>query len=159
MSTLAGTSIPGATHKNADEERARRLHSSSSSPSHHVPMKIPDLRFEQSYLKGISKFVHTEHVNDGNGEGHMEVVKVDWGNVAWITFRDQMFMPLLQGLVWGAASQFIVPVSSYVRRQLSSIFGLRPPRPPVKTGEFTDRMRDWSKSLSRGAEANIALAK
>ena len=100
MSTLAGTSIPGSTHKSADEERARRLHSSSSSSSHHVPMKIPDLRFEHSYLKGISKFVHTEHISDGDGEGHTEVVKVDWGNVAWITFRDQMFMPLLQGLVW-----------------------------------------------------------
>ncbi len=63
-------------------------------------MKIPDLRFEQSYLKGVSKFVHTEHIDDGSKEGHLEVVNVDWGSVGWVTFRDQLFMPLLQGFLW-----------------------------------------------------------
>jgi len=156
MSTRAGTRIPDSSRRKSDEERPSRLHSSTS---HQRPMKIPDLRFEQSYLKGVSKFVHTEHIDDGSEAGHLEVVKVDWGSVGWVTFRDQLFMPLLQGFLWGTLSQFVAPVSSFVWRQLGSIFGIRPPRPSSKSGEFASRMRDWSKSLSRGAEANIALAK
>lgn len=42
---------------------------------------LPDLRFEQSYLASIQ---HAE----------------SWQRVAWITFRDQVFMPLTQGVLW-----------------------------------------------------------
>ncbi|KAH6664349.1 hypothetical protein F5X68DRAFT_265878 [Plectosphaerella plurivora] len=42
---------------------------------------MPDLRFEQSYLNSISK-------------------ADTWGKVAWITVRDQVMMPLIQGVVY-----------------------------------------------------------
>ncbi|KAK1599118.1 uncharacterized protein LY79DRAFT_665648 [Colletotrichum navitas] len=42
---------------------------------------MPDLRFEQSYLHSISK-------------------ADTWGRVAWITARDQVMMPLVQGVVY-----------------------------------------------------------
>ncbi|KAK1986803.1 hypothetical protein LZ30DRAFT_746208 [Colletotrichum cereale] len=42
---------------------------------------MPDLRFEQSYLHSISK-------------------ADTWGRVAWITTRDQVMMPLVQGVVY-----------------------------------------------------------
>ncbi|KAI5208764.1 hypothetical protein AUEXF2481DRAFT_6472 [Aureobasidium subglaciale EXF-2481] len=42
---------------------------------------LPDLRFEQSYLASIQN-------------------ATSWHMVAWITFRDQLFMPLTQGLLW-----------------------------------------------------------
>ncbi|KAF2843647.1 DUF1770-domain-containing protein [Patellaria atrata CBS 101060] len=42
---------------------------------------LPDLRFEQSYLKSIEQ-----------AEG--------WGPVLYITVRDQVFLPLLQGTLW-----------------------------------------------------------
>lgn len=42
---------------------------------------LPDLRFEQSYLASIQ-----------NAD--------TWQRVAWITFRDQVFMPLTQGIMW-----------------------------------------------------------
>ncbi|KAF2120236.1 hypothetical protein BDV96DRAFT_610250 [Lophiotrema nucula] len=42
---------------------------------------LPDLRFEQSYLKSIEK-----------AEG--------WGGVLWITFRDQVVMCFAQGVMW-----------------------------------------------------------
>ncbi|CAK3861883.1 hypothetical protein CBER1_08088 [Lecanosticta acicola] len=45
----------------------------------HVP--LPDLRFEQSYLKSI------EHTNG-------------WQGVAYVTIKDQVLMPLVQGMVW-----------------------------------------------------------
>merc|ERR1711977_253297 len=47
---------------------------------------LPDLRFEQSYLASIAGA-------DSN-----------W-KVAYITFRDQLILPLLQGMVWSLALQ------------------------------------------------------
>ncbi|KAJ5104523.1 hypothetical protein NUU61_001870 [Penicillium alfredii] len=45
---------------------------------------LPDLRFEQSYLASL-KDADT------------------WGRVAWITIRDQVMLPLIQGTVWTLA--------------------------------------------------------
>ncbi|KAJ9667232.1 hypothetical protein H2201_002753 [Coniosporium apollinis] len=42
---------------------------------------LPDLRFEQSYLKSIEK-------------------AESWQGVAYITIRDQVFLPLTQGILW-----------------------------------------------------------
>ncbi|KAK6433551.1 hypothetical protein LTR95_010275 [Oleoguttula sp. CCFEE 5521] len=47
---------------------------------------LPDLRFEQSYLASIKD-------------------APDWRMVSYITVRDQIFMPLAQGLVWSLAIQ------------------------------------------------------
>ncbi|KAI3343846.1 hypothetical protein F4824DRAFT_507611 [Ustulina deusta] len=45
---------------------------------------MPDLRFEQSYLRSIAG-------------------AETWGRVAWITVRDQIMMPLAQGVVYNLA--------------------------------------------------------
>jgi hypothetical protein len=45
---------------------------------------LPDLRFEQSYLASI-RGADT------------------WGRVAWITIRDQVLLPLMQGTLWTLA--------------------------------------------------------
>ncbi|KAL2068007.1 hypothetical protein VTL71DRAFT_16105 [Oculimacula yallundae] len=47
---------------------------------------LPDLRFEQSYLASIAG------------------VESRWG-IAWITLRDQLVLPLVQGMVWSLALQ------------------------------------------------------
>ena len=47
---------------------------------------IPDLRFEQSYLRSIAAYTSSENI--------------DWKGVFWITARDQVISPLLQGTVW-----------------------------------------------------------
>ncbi|OJJ87178.1 DUF1770 domain-containing protein [Aspergillus glaucus CBS 516.65] len=49
----------------------------------HLP-PLPDLRFEQSYLASL-KDADT------------------WGRVAWITIRDQVILPLVQGTLWTLA--------------------------------------------------------
>lgn len=43
---------------------------------------VPDLRFEESYLRAIS------------------AAKGNWWKIAFITARDQIFMPLVQGTIW-----------------------------------------------------------
>ncbi|KAF2259338.1 DUF1770-domain-containing protein [Lojkania enalia] len=45
---------------------------------------LPDLRFEQSYLKSIEK-------------------AESWKGVLWITFRDQVLMCFAQGVLWNLA--------------------------------------------------------
>ncbi|KAJ2899105.1 DUF1770-domain-containing protein [Zalerion maritima] len=50
----------------------------------HMAYPLPDLRFEQSYLKSIEK-------------------ADTWGKVAWVTFKDMMLMPFLQGVVYNIA--------------------------------------------------------
>ncbi|KAJ5908527.1 hypothetical protein N7495_001209 [Penicillium taxi] len=45
---------------------------------------LPDLRFEQSYLHSL---------RDADS----------WGRVTWITVRDQVLLPLIQGTVWTLA--------------------------------------------------------
>lgn len=161
----------------------------------HIPV-IPDLRFEYSYLKSIAPYVKTRRIAapgadekhsteeidiDVEENGGAEVVAIDWRKVAWITTRDQVISPLIQGAVWcvnvsylttcsltscrfnrGIASQFISPILSF----MGSIFRprrlSRPSSSPLlvkKESEFTQRFRSWSKSLTSGLETNIALAK
>ncbi|OJJ96783.1 hypothetical protein ASPACDRAFT_124670 [Aspergillus aculeatus ATCC 16872] len=50
---------------------------------HNFP-PLPDLRFEQSYLASL-RGADT------------------WGRVAWITIRDQVLLPLMQGTLWTLA--------------------------------------------------------
>jgi hypothetical protein len=90
---------------------------------HHVRLPvIPDLRFEASYLRSISPYVH---VSEGSmvdsdstrqesapEKGKAKVteketstqighaVRIEWASVAWITVRDQVISPLLQGALW-----------------------------------------------------------
>ena len=76
---------------------------------------IPDLRFEYSYLKSISRHVRTrplpsrkrdgqdgDEIEEGNDDGGVkyEVIGVDWNKVLWITTRDLIISPFLQGAVW-----------------------------------------------------------
>ncbi|KAL8294188.1 hypothetical protein RB597_008045 [Gaeumannomyces tritici] len=51
--------------------------------AHQMP-PLPDLRFEQSYLRSIAK-------------------ADTWWKVAWITARDQVMMPLAQGVLYNLA--------------------------------------------------------
>ena len=79
----------------------------------HRPMPIPDLRFEKNYVKSVRPYVHVDwsaHQSTAlvdktraamaGSETGSEVVHVDWGKVLWITVRDQVLSPFLQGALW-----------------------------------------------------------
>ncbi|KAG8884542.1 hypothetical protein FRB98_002329, partial [Tulasnella sp. 332] len=96
----------------------------------HVP-RIPELRFEQSYLMSIKPFIHQggqrerglaetekEHneatralVKDGvlDESFYGVPLRIDWQGVAWVTFRDQLLSPIVQGAVWGTVAIFWMP--------------------------------------------------
>jgi len=54
-------------------------------PSRRRPLPpLPDLRFQQSYLASLKG-------------------ADSWGRIAWITVRDQILLPLIQGTLWTLA--------------------------------------------------------
>ena len=84
---------------------------------------IPDFRFEFSYLKSIAPYVQhhlpsrwtqqpNRHINESEEEGcasddddgsdvsaHDEII-IRWRSVVWVTLRDQLMLPLIQGILW-----------------------------------------------------------
>lgn len=97
-------------------------------PSHpHRRPAVPDLRFEHSYIRSIAPYVHVEHrppasaspapkthdlkgkakavefVDDAEHEVTLEPredIRIQWTQVLWITCRDQVLSPFLQGAIW-----------------------------------------------------------
>lgn len=80
-------------------------------PRHRAMPPLPDLRFEKTYIKSIRPYIHAEYPDGRSdrpynktasveGRAVVEVIRIDWGRVLWITIRDQIFSPFLQGAVW-----------------------------------------------------------
>ncbi|OJT02966.1 hypothetical protein TRAPUB_6445 [Trametes pubescens] len=114
-----------------NEETERRLQRIAE--RRRIP-PVPDLRFEYSYVRSVAPYVHIEQVSseqasiptsekgkekavEGVDVGEpatastrqvTDVVHVDWGRIVWITTRDQVISPLLQGALWCVFSALIV---------------------------------------------------
>jgi hypothetical protein len=96
---------------------------------HRIRLPIPDIRFEQTYLSRVQTCLHVEEIA-GRGGGadspsssddsftaathvspvitsSQQITRVYWGKLAWITIRDQVIMPLLQGMLWYVISTII----------------------------------------------------
>ncbi|KAI5453984.1 hypothetical protein NCC49_004977 [Naganishia albida] len=112
-----------------------------------VQPPIPDLRFEQSYLLSIRPFLHprsaqshniavAESSKASNVAGGSESktlttssdqdevfswgrdIDVDYKNLFWVTFRDQLVSPLVQGFFWGVLTVSISTFSQVGRTAL-----------------------------------------
>lgn len=88
---------------------------------HRIRLPIPDIRFEQTYLSRVQTCLHVEQITGTGGDvnspsssdpftvathvspiitSSQQITRIDWGKLAWITVRDQVIMPLLQGILW-----------------------------------------------------------
>lgn len=66
-----------------ENQSGSRLHPKHDVPTHLKPsMIIPDLRFEPTYLAKLA------------------AADPGWQSVVWVTIRDQVISPLLQGALW-----------------------------------------------------------
>ncbi|PFH49337.1 hypothetical protein AMATHDRAFT_63384 [Amanita thiersii Skay4041] len=130
---------------------------------------IPDLRFEYSYLRSIRPYIrcHTRHSSvptdknpqerygkayedghHGNGWRHLErddedsedTITVHWKGVLWITMRDQVVLPLIQGALWGLASYWIPSV-------IRACFRVRRMLKPHQEGKGVGWLRGWVQGL------------
>ncbi|KIJ35312.1 hypothetical protein M422DRAFT_262478 [Sphaerobolus stellatus SS14] len=159
---------------------------------HKVTLPIPDLRFEQSYLRSLKRYVHFSEAAKSSSEtggvaafkdekkGKVELggevarveeanlygvpMRIEWGWVVYITARDQVLSPFIQGAALLAATAYLRPflrsIGSYVRSSISNtLHQIFPPLTPhVKRGVqwAGNQFKDMSVS---GVQANLALAK
>ena len=93
-----------------------------------------------------------------------EIIHVQWGRVIWITVRDQVVSPLLQGALWlvfffetlplcsilddafdrALASYYITPFSAQLGSKVGTFVH---ERIPTKEGSAVGWLRSWAKSL------------
>lgn len=107
-----------------DYEPARqRKDGNDLSHARRVPaLPIPDLRFEHTYLKNIRPHIRVEHTEEQASESLIQekseethdiltprdVVHVAWGKMIWITTKEQIISPLVQGVLWWVQRLMIV---------------------------------------------------
>ncbi|KAG1823431.1 uncharacterized protein BJ212DRAFT_1444586 [Suillus subaureus] len=136
--------------------------------AHRIRLPIPDIRFEQTYLSRVQTCLHVEEIA-GKGGGvdsplstddsltaathvspiitsSQQITRIDWGKLAWVTVRDQVIMPLLQGMLWGVVGTYYHP---FVDIMKSSLRGKPAPPLPVE-GEGVGLLRSWAKKLGLG---------
>ncbi|KAH9836311.1 uncharacterized protein C8Q71DRAFT_761791 [Rhodofomes roseus] len=144
-------------------------HREAALPPRRMPA-VPDLRFEQSYLASIKPYVHIERsvveqpVVDEKGKGKAaelpgegdgsevttEVITVQWGRVTWITTRDQIISPLLQGALRGLAGVFLTPLLFDAGAKFRAWWAKGAYRldRPAQEGHGVGWLRNWIGSLT-----------
>ncbi|KAF9476956.1 hypothetical protein BDN70DRAFT_881735 [Pholiota conissans] len=81
-----------------------------------------------------------------------EIIRVQWKSVVWVTVRDQVISPLLQGALWALASYYITPFSS----QLGSRMGTFVHKSiPTKEGLGVTWLRNWAKNIGFSNNSNV----
>ncbi|KAF5356767.1 hypothetical protein D9756_006720 [Leucocoprinus leucothites] len=84
--------------------------------------------------------------------GPKEIIHVQWKRVIWVTTRDQVISPLLQGALWAIASYFLTPYSANLGSKLGHLMHAKAPQ---TEGNAAGWLRKWVKSLgltSKSAE-------
>ncbi|KZT25689.1 hypothetical protein NEOLEDRAFT_1043061, partial [Neolentinus lepideus HHB14362 ss-1] len=118
---------------------------------------LPDLRFETSYLKSIRQYVQVSE-EEQEWDGKMQPIRRDvqvqvvWARVLWVTVRDQVLSPFVQGAVWGYASLFIVPLFTGLRSRT----GLASKPKKTEEGKAAGWLRSWLKASLGGVTASLA---
>jgi hypothetical protein len=88
-----------------------------------------------------------------------KITHIDWRNVLWITTRDQVIMPFLQGMVWGVAGTYLTPLSKRLfgkwsksnlnlkDKQAAASEKLRQKMGSFDDGEGAQWLRRWAKGV------------
>lgn len=122
MTSLDESHFPWLAH-NSNPRSGQATHDLKPKRSgKRVPaLPIPDLRFEQSFLLSLKPFIkpknaeefrqvkthgktaEIEHIAMAQPVATQDVfaahaLNLDWGSIAWVTLRDQLISPLLQGV-------------------------------------------------------------
>ncbi|KAK7681370.1 hypothetical protein QCA50_015461 [Cerrena zonata] len=141
---------------------------------------VPDLRFEQSYLRSIRPYVRVEPIStevlskDEKGKGvagpeddhdssskivirKEEDIRIQWASVLWVTTKDQIISPLLQGALWGIAGYYLQPALATLRSRIGAwwargdVYGRGGPR---TEGKGVAQLRSWVGEIKQGKPLN-----
>jgi len=73
-----------------------------------------------------------------------EVITVQWKKLAWVTLKDQVLSPLLQGALWALASYYLRPFSAELGSRVGTfVHGTL----PKKEGSAVSWLRGWAKGI------------
>ncbi|KAJ7705382.1 hypothetical protein B0H17DRAFT_973934 [Mycena rosella] len=108
---------------------------------------VPDLRFEYGFLKSVRPFFRLRSEKGKGKEKEADDVtdpgnalEIQWQDVAWVTTRDQVLSPLLQGALWAIAGHFLTPFYGQARSFI--------PSPPE--GGIAKWLRGWVQTFGMG---------
>ncbi|KIM46765.1 hypothetical protein M413DRAFT_16437 [Hebeloma cylindrosporum] len=83
-----------------------------------------------------------------------EIIHLQWRKIFWVTLRDQVISPFLQGALWALASYYLSPFSARLGSQMGTyVRGLL----PSKEGAGITWIRGWSKNLGLSGERTSKL--
>ncbi|TBU27017.1 hypothetical protein BD311DRAFT_666390 [Dichomitus squalens] len=153
------------------EDRYRRITERRRIPP------VPDLRFEYSYLRSVGQYVHLERPNqtrssekgkekaadveeeqeESAATGSGEVLHVQWGRILWITTRDQLLSPLLQGALWGVASHFLRPLGAMLGAHIRAWWRKGATRKDAPEGNVAQWLRSTIGSILTPSAAQTSL--
>ncbi|KAF8526522.1 hypothetical protein BU17DRAFT_62016 [Hysterangium stoloniferum] len=172
------TSLEPSHPPNLRHDRALRGQAPTHSRGKKATLSIPDLRFEQSYLRSLRRFIHFEDVKpqedkegksvrsaEAAGSGPYGVpLVIDWGWVLYVTARDQILSPFAQGAVLAVAALYLRPflrvLGAGIRTKVvgtwRSAFSPTEPHVQHSSGWTRRPLRDMG---AIGIATNIALAK
>jgi len=80
----------------------------------------------------------------GEPRGPSEIIRIQWKNVAWVTVRDQVISPLLQGALWALASYYVRPFSAELGSRMGTFVHGHIPK---KEGSAVSWLRNWAKTI------------
>ncbi|CCL99214.1 uncharacterized protein FIBRA_01229 [Fibroporia radiculosa] len=150
-------------YSDTDEELevARMREYSHSRPRRLGIPPIIDRRFENSYLQSLSSYV-TVGENSSGEKGKARAttgptLRIQWGRVFWVTTRDQVISPLLQGVARGVAGVFISPLLSDLGFKFRTWWAhgaTRTGRAHAE-GHGVGWLRNWLGSLTSGTVGGI----
>ncbi|CAK5262270.1 unnamed protein product, partial [Mycena citricolor] len=105
----------------------------------HLPLPIPDLRFEQSFLKSVRQHYRVVSAPEEKTESKALALQIEWPSIAWITLKSQVLSPFVQGAVLAILGTFFEPA----RALLPSMQRLR----LQPEGGMVRWLRTWVKSV------------
>ncbi|KZV85426.1 hypothetical protein EXIGLDRAFT_726128 [Exidia glandulosa HHB12029] len=137
-------------------ESARHPHATAPS----IP--LPDLRFEQTFLRSATKYVDSgaeldDHeaslteeaalVQTARSSHELDLFRdIQWGALLWMSLRDQVIAQYLQGTVLSIATLTLFP---WARSLIGGFFGGASRRvSAVKEGEGVGFLRSWFRGFT-----------
>ncbi|KAF6764286.1 hypothetical protein DFP72DRAFT_1059283 [Ephemerocybe angulata] len=72
-----------------------------------------------------------------------EVIEVQWGKVLWITTRDQVISPLIQGALWAIASSYLTPFTWGLGSKLGTAIHKKLPAKEGSASNMAEKLVFW----------------
>ncbi|KAF4618514.1 hypothetical protein D9613_010011 [Agrocybe pediades] len=83
--------------------------------------------------------------------GPSETITLQWRKIFWVTMRDQVISPLLQGALWALASYYVRPFSAELGSRMGTFVHKKL---PAKEGSAVSWLRNWAKSIGLAGSNN-----